>query len=194
MSAAAVGHLSRQEDPARPLRRCHPKPVVVAATASIASNQRKYRFADRCNPRQQLHLRTLRPEASPPRGRKPDRAGALDRPGLRGRWASRVVLARVAPAIDLPRERQRRGRRYGRTNKHPGRLAGRRAAGVIALWPCASTRSTRKNTYGPSGVTAPRTRGEALLGLQQPTHHHQLAHQVIQGLAGGLPVRIGDRP
>jgi hypothetical protein len=35
--------------------------------------------------------------------------------------------------------------------------------------------------------------GEALLGLQQPTKHQQLAHQVIQGLAGGLPVRIGDR-
>ena len=25
-------------------------------------------------------------------------------------------------------------------------------------------------------------------------HHRQLAHQVVQGLAGGLPVRIGDRP
>jgi hypothetical protein len=25
-------------------------------------------------------------------------------------------------------------------------------------------------------------------------HHHQLAHQVAQGLAGGLPVRVGDRP
>src|SRR5215218_1062058 len=29
--------------------------------------------------------------------------------------------------------------------------------------------------------------GEALLGLQQPTHHQQLAHQVIECLAGGSP-------
>ena len=36
--------------------------------------------------------------------------------------------------------------------------------------------------------------GQALLGLQQPTNHQQLAHQVIQGLASGLPVWIGDRP
>jgi hypothetical protein len=39
-SAAAVSHLSRQEDPAQPLRRCHLKPV--AAKASIASSQREY--------------------------------------------------------------------------------------------------------------------------------------------------------
>jgi hypothetical protein len=32
-----------------------------------------------------------------------------------------------------------------------------------------------------------RTPGEALLGLQQPTHHQQPAHQVVQGLAGGSP-------
>jgi hypothetical protein len=34
---------------------------------------------------------------------------------------------------------------------------------------------------------------EALLGLQQPMNHQQLAHQLVQGLAGGLPVRIADR-
>jgi hypothetical protein len=36
--------------------------------------------------------------------------------------------------------------------------------------------------------------GEAFLGLQQPMHHQQLAQQVVQGLAGGSPVRIGHRP
>jgi len=36
--------------------------------------------------------------------------------------------------------------------------------------------------------------GEALLGLQQPMHHQQLAHQIIEGLAGGPPVGIADRP
>ena len=36
--------------------------------------------------------------------------------------------------------------------------------------------------------------GEALLGLQQPTHYQQLARQVVEGLAGGLLVRIGDHP
>jgi hypothetical protein len=35
--------------------------------------------------------------------------------------------------------------------------------------------------------------GEALLGLQQPVHHQQLAHQVVEGCAGGLPVRVADR-
>jgi hypothetical protein len=35
-----------------------------------------------------------------------------------------------------------------------------------------------------------RALGEALLGLQQPIHHQQLAHQLVEGLTGGLPVRI----
>jgi hypothetical protein len=35
--------------------------------------------------------------------------------------------------------------------------------------------------------------GEALLGLQQPMHHQQLAHQLLEGLAAGLPVRIAGR-
>jgi hypothetical protein len=43
-------------------------------------------------------------------------------------------------------------------------------------------------------VCSPLALGEALLGLQQPMHHQQLAHQVIEGLAGSLPVRIADRP
>src|SRR5918993_475534 len=52
---------------------------------------------------------------------------------------------------------------------------------------------TRRSACGPSAVTSRRALGEALLGLQQPTNHHQLAHQVVQGLFGSLPVRIGDR-
>jgi hypothetical protein len=36
--------------------------------------------------------------------------------------------------------------------------------------------------------------GEAVLGLQQPTNHQQPAHQVVQGLAGGVPVWVGDHP
>ena len=51
-----------------------------------------------------------------------------------------------------------------------------------------------KERYGSSAVTSRLALGEALLGLQQPMHHQQLAHQVIQGLASGLPVRIADRP
>ena len=34
--------------------------------------------------------------------------------------------------------------------------------------------------------------GEPFLGLQQPMRYQQLAHQVIEGLAGGPPVRIGS--
>jgi hypothetical protein len=44
----------------------------------------------------------------------------------------------------------------------------------------------------PVGPSLPL--GETFLGLQQPVHHQQLAHQVVQGLAGGSPVRIADRP
>jgi hypothetical protein len=36
--------------------------------------------------------------------------------------------------------------------------------------------------------------GKPFLGLQQPVHYQQLAHQVIQGLAGGPPARITQRP
>jgi hypothetical protein len=36
--------------------------------------------------------------------------------------------------------------------------------------------------------------GQTLLGLQQSMHHQQLAHQVIQGLAGAFPVGIAQRP
>ena len=53
---------------------------------------------------------------------------------------------------------------------------------------------TSKSACRPSAVTSRRALRETLLGLQQPMQHHQLAHQVVQGLAGGLPVRIGDRP
>jgi hypothetical protein len=36
--------------------------------------------------------------------------------------------------------------------------------------------------------------GKILLGLQQPTNYQQLAHQLVEGLAGGAPVRIPQRP
>jgi hypothetical protein len=35
--------------------------------------------------------------------------------------------------------------------------------------------------------------GEALLGLQQLVDHQQFAQQLVEGLTGGLPVRIADR-
>ena len=57
--------------------------------------------------------------------------------------------------------------------------------------------STTRSAERPSAVTSAPLRltlGEMLLGLQEPMHHDQLAHQVVEGLAGGLPVRIGDRP
>lgn len=41
--------------------------------------------------------------------------------------------------------------------------------------------------YGTSAVTSRLALGEPLLGLQQPIHHQQLAHQVIESLAGGSP-------
>ena len=54
--------------------------------------------------------------------------------------------------------------------------------------------STSRSAERPSGVTSRLALREAVLGLQEPMQHDQLAHQVVQGLAGGLPVRIGDRP
>src|SRR5512132_1991035 len=54
--------------------------------------------------------------------------------------------------------------------------------------------STRRSAGRPSGVTSRCALREAVLGLQEPMQHDQLAHQVVEGLAGGLPVRIGDRP
>ena len=51
--------------------------------------------------------------------------------------------------------------------------------GVCAM-ACASTRSTGKNAYGSSAVTPRLMLGEAFLSLQQPMHHQQLAHQVVE--------------
>src|SRR4029453_2692942 len=72
-------------------------------------------------------------------------------------------------------------RRGGRSGKPPAlmdRLPNSSAWGLLPL-----------HRVGPSLPL-----GETLLGLQQPMHHQQLAHQVIQGLAGGPPVRIRQRP
>ena len=97
-----------------------------------------------------------------------------------GRWASRGA-GEVAPGHRPTKERQRHIRRYGRANKHPGRgETPPSPARVFALWPCASTRSTGKNAYGSSAVTPRLMLGEAFLGLQQPMHHQQLAHQVVE--------------
>jgi hypothetical protein len=124
--------------------------------------------------------RVTTPAAFIPRGRIPDRAGCAIRPGLRGRWASRDA-GEVAPRPPTYKERQRHIRRYGRANKHPGRgETPPSPARVFALWPCASTRSTGKNAYGSSAVTPRLMLGEAFLGLQQPMHHQQLAHQVVE--------------
>jgi hypothetical protein len=38
------------------------------------------------------------------------------------------------------------------------------------------TPNNRKSALGPSAVTSWLALGEALLGLQQPMHHQQLAH------------------
>jgi hypothetical protein len=46
----------------------------------------------------------------------------------------------------------------------------------------------------PSFVTPTLALVEALLGLQQPMRYQQPAQQVIQGLAGGSPLRIAERP
>src|SRR5215211_9028779 len=104
------------------------------------------------------------PEVSWPRGRSPDQAAR--------------ECSQVSGPMAKPGRRQAMhltmGSAYGST------------------WP--STRE-RAPAMPPTLRLGDRlARGEALLGLQQPTHHHQLAHQVVQGLAGGLPVRIGDRP
>jgi hypothetical protein len=89
------------------------------------------RSPGRGRPGQHLHLSALRPRrAFIPRGRSLDRAGRAHRPGLRGRWASRGVLARSHPATD------------------PRRNA-RDTAGVMdALWAAQPRRSTRRNAQG----------------------------------------------
>jgi hypothetical protein len=53
-------------------------------------------------------------------------------------------------------------------------------------------RRSMNNAYGPAAVTSRLVLGEVFFGLQQPVNHQQLAHQVVQGLACGLPVRIAD--
>jgi hypothetical protein len=95
-----------------------------AATMAGASDRSPGRVVRDCH----LHLSALRPRrAFIPRGCSPDRAGRAHRPGLRGRWASRGVLARSHPATD------------------PRRNA-RDTAGVTdALWPAQPRRSTRRD-------------------------------------------------
>jgi hypothetical protein len=85
------------------------------------------RSPGRGRPGQHLHLSALRPRrAFIPRGRSRDRAGRRDRPCLRGRWASRGVLARSHPATD------------------PRRNA-RDTAGVTdALWACTAKAQHQK--------------------------------------------------
>jgi hypothetical protein len=46
----------------------------------------------------------------------------------------------------------------------------------------------------PSSVTSRLALGEALLGLQQPVHHQQLAQQVIQGLHRTAELAGASRP
>jgi hypothetical protein len=65
-----------------------------------------------------------------------------------------------------------------------GRPPGRSREGLPVL-----SLGRSKDASASSGCS-PLALGEALLGLQQ---HQQHAHQVIERLAGGLPVRIADR-
>jgi hypothetical protein len=114
-----------------------------------------------------------------------------------GRWRPTQGARGTTPNHRPTNERQRRCRRYGRATNTPAEGRHRPARpGCLRYGTayCASTRSTGKNAYGSLAVTSRPALGEALLGLQQPMHHQQLAHQVIQGLAGGSPVRIAQRP
>ena len=106
------------------------------------------RSPGRGRPGQHLHLSALRPRrAFIPRGRSPDRAGRAHRPGLRGRWASRGVLARSHPVTD------------------PRRNA-RDTAGVTdALWPAQPRRSTTRNAQewrAIETVLSPPGRGDPM--------------------------------
>ncbi|HEY6592291.1 MAG TPA: histidine kinase dimerization/phospho-acceptor domain-containing protein [Actinomycetota bacterium] len=61
--------------------------------------------------------------------------------------------------------------------------------GASLTWNRPAVDSRRR----PSPVGARPALGKTLLGLQRSMHHQQLAHQVIQGLAGGPPARITRR-
>ena len=81
-----------------------------------------------------------------------------------------------------------RGRLQGKSGRlPPGGQAGNR--------PHFMDRLSKSSAWGLPPlhrVGVRRARGEALLGLQQSVSH-QHAHQPVEGLAGGSPVRIADR-
>ena len=105
-------------------------------------------------------------------------------------WAHRPTEARL-PADETGK--QANAPAGGPTQPGRSRLRRKRPRGSPSRGR-PSCVAARKSACGPLAVTSRLALGEAVLGLQQPTNHQQHAHQVIERLAGGLPVRIGDRP